>query len=82
MDLVEDHQSVLVGADKQRHVRELIPVRRALEIEDYRVGLLGNGAGERGLAGLAWTEEGNDCLSAEGGADLFGGLTGNHPRKS
>ena len=82
VDLVEDDQSVLVGADKERQVRELIPVRRALEIEDDRVGSLGNGAGQRGLAGLARTEEGNDRLSAEGGADLLGGPTGDHSCKS
>ena len=82
VDLIEDDQSVLIGADEERHVGELIPIRRALEIQDYRVGLLGNRAGERGLAGLARTEERNDRLSAEGGADLFGGLTGNHSCKS
>ena len=82
VDLVEDDQSVLVGADEKGQVRELIPVRRALEIQHYRVGLLGNSACQRRLPGLAGTEKGNNRLSSESCADLLGGVTGNHSCKS
>jgi len=78
VDLVENHQLVLVHLEEQRWIRELVAVTSGLEVEVHRGPGLRELEGQRRLAHLPWADQGNDSLAVESGPNPAEGLPWNH----
>jgi hypothetical protein len=80
VNLVKDDEAILVRAQEERWIGELLAIFSGFEVEVKRARLLGDGMGERRLADLAGSEESHRGLAAQGVPNLPERAARNHLR--
>jgi len=82
VDLIQNHQPVLVGREEQRRVREFGALLGQLQVKVQGTRLLGDGQSQRGFSDLAWPDQGDRRLAGKRVLDGLECVAGEHPCNS
>jgi hypothetical protein len=77
--LIENHQTILIGLEKQNRIGKLAAVGARFQIEIQSIAILADLKGKRGLSHLPWSDQGYRSLTGKGLFDQFVGASRNHP---